>query len=391
MYQESDMNRTFFIDESGNSGDLIRRDKVDFSFANQPRFALSCIEISDQDELSKLVSNLKLKYNVQGDELKAKNIYTSSPEFMLDLFSYISDKRLAFFIELVDKKFFICTTIANHYIIPPYFTGNESDGHDQILRNIASDYMYNNMPEENYKLFFDACFNQTEESLLTAMSSLKNFFLEIKNDPDMQNMHKLVEESIDDYFSIKSLSNNLPDSIKKFIPIPDINNKGYSVWLLPHISSLANIIARVNLFANGRLDSVDFIHDKQTHFDSMLELTKKLLYTREKPKNSPKIITANYQISSEPRLTFNDSKLSPYSLSLQVADILAGFIVRYADDVLFKKKTIDKVYHDAYSTLSNSFNAEKGIGLNMVFPESLLIGNNIQYNYNFIYKDIIDQ
>ena len=94
---------------------------------------------------------------------------------------YIAREGLPFFIELIDKKFNICTAIVNHHVIPPYFTGDESNGKSQYLRNMIASYMSQNMPDDCYYKFIDACNLSTEDSLLESMNLLKSYFYEIED------------------------------------------------------------------------------------------------------------------------------------------------------------------------------------------------------------------
>ncbi|HCD5206174.1 DUF3800 domain-containing protein, partial [Klebsiella pneumoniae] len=56
----------YFLDESGNTGDLVKK-PPDLNFANQPFFALSCIGVPDCDDLQKYIDSLKSKHRVQGE------------------------------------------------------------------------------------------------------------------------------------------------------------------------------------------------------------------------------------------------------------------------------------------------------------------------------------
>ena len=369
------MGNKYYLDESGNTGDLINK-KFDLNFANQPIFTLTCIKVNDTNKIEILVEKLKKKYKIQGNELKSTSIY-KKPKFLLEVCEFIQEENIPFFIEVVDKKYNLCSTIVNHHVLPPYFEGDESDGKTQEMRNIIADYLSINLPNSYYKSFFDACFSQSEESLLKIMNLLKDFFKNLKD--DYQVFYQLVEESIDDYNTMKELKTK-EEALKNFFPIPDKNKRNIEIILLPHVSSMANILARVNLENNDNNEEITFIHDNQDHFDEILQSIKTQTTELDISKKLPKIITADFNLSKNSNLLFKDSK--DY-MGIQIADILGGFMARYFKDILYDKKNIDNIYHKIFHILINLSNPNKGIGTNMVLPTSQIEKMNINFQKNF--------
>ena len=115
------MSKKFYIDESGNTGDLIVSNENN-NFSSQEYFTLACIGLknSEQQELKNFIDDLKVKYKIQTPELKfskMKGIFGKKIGFVLELLKYIEESS-NFIIEITDKKFIICTNIVNCLINP---------------------------------------------------------------------------------------------------------------------------------------------------------------------------------------------------------------------------------------------------------------------------------
>lgn len=100
------MTLEYFLDESGNTGDLINTTNA-LKFGGQPIFALACVGI-DNDEQRKLLEEfifeLCKKFDVDAVDIKSKDLYFAYPQFMLELSSYLVEARFPIFVEVVDKR-----------------------------------------------------------------------------------------------------------------------------------------------------------------------------------------------------------------------------------------------------------------------------------------------
>lgn len=356
--------KSLFIDESGNSGDLID-DKNKLSFGGQPTFSLAGVDISNIPNLEGAVKNLKEKHRVQAPELKASGLYKSKPQFILEIFSLLIQHGSPFFVEVVDKKYYLATSIATHQIIPPYFT-DEKDGKQQVSRNLAANFMALKMPDLHYEDFINSCLNPSEGMLLNSMESIKKFFL---SDSEYGVYSKNIEASVEDYYDLKRLHKD--DAVKKFIPIPDVGKRSQNhlIHLLPHVSSFTNLVARVNLANNRNLEGVSFLHDKQDHFDEILNQIKGQMVCSGAEKISFPTPNSDFHIKTNIDLVFSDSKKT---LGVQIADLLAGFFVRYYEGLLSGRISHGDIYHKIYSKLSEGFDQNKSVGVNWVIPPSRL-------------------
>lgn len=348
-----------YIDESGNSGDLVQR-KIDLTFSNQNIFTLSAVKIPE-DVYSKLekefIPELKKKYKIQSGEIKSSNLFDKKPKVILEIVDFIKDNNIDYFIEITDKKYYICNSMVIYQVIPPYFISREElNGERKVLREIYMDIFIRNIGESEYQCFFEACQNINEESLLNSFHTLKKFFSEkIKEEKDLylkiiyQCIVNDIGIYIEDYFDIKD-KEGLDNAVRKFLPIPDENKKGQLIYLLPQISSLTNLVARVNYF-NGNLEDINFIHDQQVHFDNILSYNvEKMLDVGE---TGYKFTNSNFNIEKPVDITFDaDSK---DNVGIQIADILSGFTMRYMQK-RFKNEDMDSIYHEIFENIEYNKN-----------------------------------
>ena len=244
-----------------------------------------------------------------------------------------------------------------------YSSGNSSilsreelNGERKVLREIYMDIFIRNIGESEYQCFFEACQNINEESLLNSFHTLKKFFSEkIKEEKDLylkiiyQCIVNDIGISIEDYFDIKD-KEGLDNAVRKFLPIPDENKKGQLIYLLPQISSLTNLVARVNYF-NGNLEDINFIHDQQVHFDNILSYNvEKMLDVGE---TGYKFTNSNFNIEKPVDITFDaDSK---DNVGIQIADILSGFTMRYMQK-RFKNEDMDSIYNEIFENIEYNKN-----------------------------------
>jgi hypothetical protein len=356
------MKHKYFLDESGNSGDLVKL-PPDLKFANQPFFSLSCVGVEDCENLNEYINKLRKKHKVQGNELKSTKLYKSKPKFILDLFKYVSEQNCPFYVEVVDKKHCVAVSIINHQIVPPYFKIFDSEMQAQAFRNELSDYLAENLPYDCCHAFFEACINKSEVSVLKSMKTLRNY-IRSKSFTFKYKREALqcIQNTIKFYHDNKSLNANL---IKNLVPIPDINKKNKEIHLLPHVHSWFNLMAKVNKHHNSDLSEVIFYHDKQDHFDDILHFS-----TEEVKKSEPSRSidpTVDFNIKGKISLEFPDSKTSS---GVQLADVLAGFISRYVRDFLYEESDIDEIYHEIFSQLKTSYSNKNNFGVNFVLPMS---------------------
>lgn len=355
---------TYFIDESGNTGDLILGGD-NLTFGDQPYFGLGCLGITHIKAFEDDINELKKKHRIQAADIKSTKIYKNKPKFILDLIKLIAKQKIPFFVELVEKKFFIATNIAFYLVWPPYFSGGEGEKTDYI-RNVFAQFITLHAPNEVFTNYFKACKSQSKQDILQAFETLLNF---AKSNTSIQHRHlaESVEETMDDFEVMLKKEASEEKAIRRFLPVPDTGKKGKDVWILPNYSSLTNLYARVNHAHDGNIKKVKLVHDVQTQFDDILFLAKQAVESATPERKISPI--ANYRFLEQAELSMTKSE---DSLGIQAADILTGFIVRYAQDKVVYKIEPALELVEAFHLMADAEDSVKGYGVNYVWSHNQL-------------------
>ena len=255
-----------YIDESGNTGETLWANSK-FNFYEQPYYVLSGIMLDDQQQhdIEAFISDSKVKYRIQGNELKAKNLYESKPSFIEDIVTYITKKKIPFFIELMDKKFYIHMLLVDYFIAPYYSLPiNEETVYNKRL---TASHLEDLLNTDIYSKFIKAVKDNTNESLENFYDILINHFKEIGFEDLGENVRMTKEE----YFKAKEIIQE--NALKRFLPIPDENPNYRLIHFLPNYGAFTNIIGRANLFqlTHSQICDFEIIHDEQKQFDVIFQ------------------------------------------------------------------------------------------------------------------------
>ncbi|WP_336976061.1 DUF3800 domain-containing protein [Acinetobacter pittii] len=352
----------YYLDESGNAGD-ISLTKPDLSFGGQPIFALACIGFSELNTLEKHISDLKKEYKIQAEELKMQNIYKKKPKFVKEVFQFIKEAEIPFFVEVVDKKYQLAINIVNHYVMPPYFMQPE-DNNTIVVRNYFSDFICDEFPDSIFVDFINI-FEDPSNSKVIDFFYILIDFLSKQSGEVYEELLIYIKESLDDYYEIEKKEG--VNTYKRFLPIPDLNKREEFVWMLPHYNSFTNIYARINLYNTGDLSNIKLIHDEQKHFDEILKAAKSDAENLKETIPSSITPNSNYNFIKSASLSFGDSKKS---VGIQVADILSGFLMRFTSDYIFGNEICaDK--REAFDILFKCGDEKTSIGINFVLSKPI--------------------
>ncbi|MGK8194741.1 DUF3800 domain-containing protein [Burkholderia cepacia] len=355
-------NINFYIDESGNTGDLSRT-KSNLSFGGQPVFSLAAIGISDETKLTEELNSLRKKYNIQANELKLSKVIKKKPKFALEAIELVVKNVFPFFIEIVDKKYLLAVSITNGFIWPPYFNIEESQ-QTVWLKNIFADYVYHKIPDEIFFRFVQCMDSPSNEKTNEFFDLLKDCVS--THDHDVaQGITSQVEESKDDFRLM--LEQEGEKTYKRFLPVPDAGKRDQDVWLLPNFSSFTSIYARINLCLSGNLTGCKIFHDEQAHFDEIIAFAKMQMEGIDMEKFGYKPPFSDYNITQPASLFF---KASPESTGIQLADIVAGLAMRWYWDHLENEEASD-ILDQAMDLLQSHSDRKIGIGINMVAPHNM--------------------
>lgn len=362
----------FFLDESGNTGNIqYNNDK--FNFLEQPYFLLGAIEENDflflkYEDLIKQISKKK--------EVKANFIYNKKPEFITELLSLINDYKPKIFIEITEKKFFVCAQIVDYVIF--YLVKNRKYS-ASILKNCANT-LYDFLPDDIFKLFLNAIHTKKYECFTSFFSTLTLFLeTEIKKNYNYQSIEDLFEtikthpqyDDIDNliimlYFldTYTDLINNSDNFYLELIPPEDFNKKGKILNSLVNLPSIFSIFFRINQIYTSK--KIVFIHDQQDHFDTIFKThfdsnTKENSFYAEDIKNSFELFFENSQTSN----------------GIQIIDLIIGCLAKSMKD---DPKIFNNIYNSLPKTSFNFFISHKlekklnlklfNNDLNLLFPNT---------------------
>lgn len=349
-----------YIDESGNTGETLCVNSR-FNFEEQPYYVLAGISLNDsqRENIEAFIAELKIRFNVQGNELKAKNLYESKPLFIKELVEYIIKNEIRFFIELMDKRFYIHMPLIDYFLIP-YYSLSIIEKHLFEKRMVAS-HLEELLNIDFYDKFISAVKENTNEALEEFYDFLIDYFNNIGNKELSDNVSMTKEE----YYEMKE--DDPAEALRRFLPIPDENPNRRLIHFLPNYGAFTNIIGRANLFRIEYSDDTEFeiIHDEQKQFDIIFEEALEDMKNIDSDsflKNINK--RGAFNIDEHTKLTFTDSKTST---PVQIADLIAGVVMRFWADFIKGNESKIQTFLPVISQL-NYPKEGASAGINYVVP-----------------------
>jgi hypothetical protein len=349
----------YFIDESGNTGDLANSNAASV-FGDQPIFSLAAIGIANELSFSVEIDRLRARHRIQLSELKASALY-DRPEFILEIVQFLCAERFPYFVEVVDKKYFLSTHITSRQLLPS-IAGVSEDAMLNYVRNVVADYLYERAPDEVFVKFVAACKQPSDATLRAELDALLEFSRIAPDDEEPAiAVFQGAMATLGEYQAL--CNSGRRDAYLEFLPIPDQSKHGKPIWVLPNLSAFTNIYARLNRYMGGNLSAVRLVHDGQVHFDDILRSSKEMaesLGDRAEELFTPH---SDFNFRESASLIFS---CSATSTGLQVADIVAGFCMRFAKEFFSEGKHPSQAAHEAYSLLIRYSNLRSGVGINQV-------------------------
>lgn len=352
---------TLYIDESGNTGETLSKDSK-FNFAEQPHYVLSGVLLSKEIEsqLKNFITELVSKYRIQGNELKAKNLYDSNPNFSIGLVDFIIANEIPFFIELMDKVFYMHIQLVEYFILPYYSLplNNKNIVGKSVMASTLGQFLNSSI----YQKFVDTIKSNSHTALEDFYEILICHFDSI----GAEELRLNVEQTKDDYFAKKVL--NREQALKEFFPIPDENPNKRLIHLLPNYSAFTNLIARAQKYRNDFLKAdFNIVHDEQKQFDIIFQSALERMKNTDLDQHVENTFVterATFNVDNTLKLKFVDSKTN---LFIQTSDLLSGLVMRFWND--FVKGKEDKVnqYMPVMNKLFYPWDG-KSAGINFVVP-----------------------
>lgn len=349
---------TFYLDESGNSGDLARPGAA-MDFGGQAIFTLASIGVRDARALEAELARLRHDYRVQAPELKSSMVRTR-PELVGELVSFLRAHDLPVLIEVVDKRFMIAVNMIN-YLVMPAVGACDTTLEAQWFRNVLAEYLHLEAPAGLVGTYVAACDAPSAGSVAEAFAAMFAWLDMIDGRDQVAGALRLFARDSFDDFKAAGVENEAAQ--RRCLPPPDLGKKGQSIWMLPNLTSLTNLYARINRYRGRRLADVVIIHDEQTHFDNILVDAKALAEKLAEEGQAMPARFADYHFVELAALRFAASEQMP---GIQAADIIAGFVMRHVDAALRKEAAVDPVARDVFSALVDLTDPEQGLGINFV-------------------------
>lgn len=362
---------TYFIDESGNSGDIVSSD-IDKIEKNQPIFTLACIGVHDETDLDMFAQSLIKKYRIQSQELKSKNVLKKQDKIPLDIVNYLKANKGKVLIECVNKKFQICTQLVTYYVLGLYSGVNieKIASEDPFILSAINSLFYRKIDKEAYS-FFSKSFLSAKDDI-DDINACFNYFMDLTRLIDLNldlsldspqpykfikenckiHFHELVKNNRDIF--LETVKKEGKESAKKrFLPLPDIT-KSNKYSMLPNYNCITNILARINKMNHTR---VKIYHDEQHEFKEVIENAVNDIWDLSCP-GSFKSKYADFNLLSKPDLYFIDSKSS---FGIQFADILSGLVRFVILNINNKNCHISSPILEAFSTIDSEARSDFGI------------------------------
>lgn len=350
--------RRFFIDESGNTGGATRIGAA-FDFDNQPIFVLACLGIEDEIAFAAAFAEWKKRYRFRGAEVKSDAAW-EKPGFYMDLLVEIERLDLPLLLEVVDKRFFIAAQMVNSLILPPVGADIDHSPPLTFMRNAIAEFITEVLSPSCLAAFVQACIQAEGDAILRTYAVLLEA---LAGEPAGGFCGFIRMAAVDTRNDFLEQGPNDPEVVRRHLPLPDLNPHGKPVRMLPHLSSLTNLYARLNTYTGGKLQGVTLIHDEQLQFDKILRTNKIAAEGLAAQGLKMTYGPANYVFSEEADLVFEESGRSP---GLQAADVIAGYAMR-----LLVNRLIPGVRprHDRdwlLRRLLDQDNPQQGLGTNFV-------------------------
>lgn len=357
----------FYFDESGHSGDLTKTG-VAFHFLDQPFFVLTAVGLDNATSIGAEVDAMRAAHRIQPGELKSKSLQ-GKPEFCAALFDLVLRHRLPLFVEVVDKKYFLCVNLIQWLLMPPVM-GYPEGPQTHFIRNTFAQFLYEEVSDDVLEGFVQACLAPSLQSVSSALGNLKAFSKgEARHAHNADFILGLRDAVAQAEMELEELTEDDASAYEKFLPPPDLNPRGKKVWLLPNLSSFTNIYARINLFRRRDMSGVRFIHDQQLEVGQILELGMAAVEGLKDLGPMPFTPHADYVVERAATLSFSTSH---GELGVQLADVLSGTVMRYYRDRLRAPAHLHPAVGRVVRTLQRQSDGASGWGLNLVGPDQLL-------------------
>ncbi|WP_296078014.1 DUF3800 domain-containing protein [uncultured Agrobacterium sp.] len=353
----------YYIDESGNTGDLTTAGIDTYGF-EQRMFTLAAVGCDLDDAFMERFKVLRTAHRIQSPEVKSRQAY-ERPQFVSGLLDLLEERGCPIFIEAVDKHYFVIANIMDRIVVP-YVGACDVQPSTLWMEGVMADHMAIYGPPELAQAFIACC--QSRDYV-----EVRDFYKQIIR---WAQTSRLPTEGVADAF-VRFTRDSLKDfrklpkakAVESALPIPDTSPKGKLLWVLPNLTSFTHIYARINRFLEKQVSGVTLFHDEQLQFGDVLHQNKGLMESFTAQDLKLPLKTADFEFSGSAKM---ELLRSHESIGIQIADVLAGFMARYIQDAVWDGMAMDADRMAIFNRLVTTGERERGTGVNIVAPESLL-------------------
>lgn len=351
---------TIYIDESGHSGDMINSGNA-YDFKGQPYFALAGIGLEDGHDWEGHTNELRSRHRIPAGELKSKSL-TAKPRFSAEVIHGLLDQHAPLFIEVVDKRFFICINITSFQLLPPCLGYHESvEFH--FLKNTVADFLYFHASERVLNTFVASCLAPGDATLRASFAMLRDMATDRGYTGAAahiaQGVAHMAQEAEAEYGEQRKKGG---EAWSRFLPPPDLNKHAKQVWMLPNLTSFTSIYARMNRYYGRRLARIRLVHDQQLEVENILRQGKVTAENLSRSVDLPYTPQSDYRFEEEASIEFAQSH---EAIGVQLADIVAGTVMRYFRDT-DAGTPVSSELRTAMMRLIDEGDERRGYGLNQV-------------------------
>jgi len=351
---------TVYIDESGHSGDMINSGNA-YDFKGQPFFALAGIALEDGHDWEDRINELRSRYRIPAGELKSKSLTVKS-RFSAEVIHGLLDQRAPLFIEVVDKRFFICASITSFQLLPVCLGYTESVKF-HFIKNMVADFLFFHASERVLDTFVAACLTPGDRTLRASFAVLREMATDQGYTGSVvqiaEGIAHMVQEAEAEY---GAQLDNGGEAWSWFLPSPDLNRHAKQVWMLPNLTSFTSIYARMNRYYSRRLAGIRLVHDQQLELESILRRGKMTVESLSHSVDLPYTPQSDYRFEEDASIEFAHSH---EAIGLQLADIVAGTVMRYFRD-MDAGIPVSSELRGAMMRLIDEGDERRGYGLNQV-------------------------
>lgn len=355
---------TIYVDESGHSGDMVDSG-TGYDFKRQPYFALAGVGLQDEEEWDAHLQALRDRHRVPSGEPGARSL-ASRPEFSAAVIHALLDRRAPLFVELVDKRYFICSCITSFQLLPSCLGYPESMRLD-FLRNAVADFLHVHADAHVLDSFVASCLTPEAGTLHASLASLRDLATHTAEEEEeaaaqvAKGFGRIVEAANTEYHALSEAQHQ---PWLEFLPPPELNTSSTQAWTLPNLTSFMRIYARILLYYRHCLADVRLVHDQNFEVQRILGQGKA---AAEGPDRAMELLCTPPSDHRFEEVAALDFRQSHEAAGVQMAEVVAGATMRFFRD-LHAGRCVCPALREAMMRLISEGDDRTGYGLKQVVP-----------------------